>query len=128
MKLILSTSALAAVLGCALACAPVTASAQTNTSVSPSPAPAMDSGMKEKKKADYTEYKGTVTAMDATSLTVKNSKGEMKLMTDSSTMYQVNHKKAAMTDFAVGDKVTGSYMTGDDGNMMAHSVHKKASK
>jgi hypothetical protein len=137
MKLNLICSALVATVGLALASAPLTTSAQMTNS-----APMSSSGTmtgtstpmmsaapsKKEKKGDYTPYMGTISAMDGSSVTVTTKKGDMKLMVDSSTMVQIDHKKAELSSFATGDKVTGSYMTGSDGTMMAHSLRKKSSK
>jgi frataxin-like iron-binding protein CyaY len=119
MKNTFITSALVAVLGLALASVPVTLQAQSTN------APA--STTSSKTKSDYVQYSGTITAMDAKSMTISTSKGSLTLMVDENTKYMVNKKKSAATDFAVGDKVTGSYMKMGDGTMMAHSVHKKQS-
>jgi hypothetical protein len=124
MKNTFIVSALAAVLGLALAGAPVTLHAQTTNAASATPAPSSS-----KTKSDYVKYAGTITAMDAKSMTISTSDGKsMTLMIDENTKFMVNKKKAAASDFAVGDKVTGSYMMAADGTtMMAHSIHKKQS-
>jgi hypothetical protein len=134
MKINLLTPALVAVLGFALASVPVTVHAQTNSTVAPeasapdAAAPSTAPKVKEKKKSDKMAYEGTLSAIDATSATVTTKKGELKLMIDEKTEFKVDKKKATAADFAAGDKVTGSYMTGADGTMMAHSIHKKAAK
>ena len=125
MKLTFITPALVAVLGFALASAPVTVKAQT-TSTAPAAAPAPSKPAKE--KSDLTPYKGTISAIDASSVTVTTKKGDLKLAIDATTKFEVSKKAAAATDFAVGDKVTGSYATGADGSLTAHSLHKKAAK
>ena len=71
-----------------------------------------------------TPYKGTITAVDASGMkvTVKSSKGEeMMMMVNDKTKYKGGK---ALSDFAVGDMVTGSYMK-DDSGMTACSIHKK---
>jgi hypothetical protein len=78
-----------------------------------------------KEKPAYTPYKGAISAIDASSVTVTTKKGDVKLAVDTTTIIEVGKKKAALTDFAVGDKVTGSYATGA---MTAHSLRKKAAK
>ena len=133
MKINLLTPALVAILGIALAGAPVTVQAQT-TNTAPAMAPVDTSTapkVKEKKKGAFTEYKdASITAIDATSVTVTTTKGSMTLAIDATTKFATidGHKKtpAAVTDFAVGDKVSGSYATNPDGTFTAHSVHKKA--
>jgi hypothetical protein len=137
MKMNLLTSALVAILGLALAGVPVTAQAQTPTTAAPAAAPADTSTapkVKEKKaKADKTgkiQYSGSVTAISATSLTVATTKEALTLAIDATTEFKTigaDKKKtaAAVTDFAVGDKVTGSYKKNADGTLTAASVHKK---
>jgi hypothetical protein len=126
MKITFLTPALVAVLGFALAGAPVTVKAQTSTNAT---APAAPSTTSTKTKSAFTPYKGTISAIDATSVTVTTKKGDLKLAIDATTTFEVSKKKAAATDFAVGDKVTGSYATGADGTTLtAHSLHKKAAK
>jgi hypothetical protein len=126
MKMTPLTSAFVAALGIALASAPVTVSAQTSTAApAATTAPAATPAPSSKEKHDYVKYEGTIMAMDATSVTIQTSSGTMTLMVNESTKIQVNHKKAAMTDFKVGDKVTGSYEKMADGTMMAHSLRKK---
>ena len=126
MKITFLTPALVAVLGFALASAPVTVKAQTATNATTPAAPS--TAPKTKEKSEFTEYKGTISAIDATSVTVTTKKGDVKLMVDATTKIEVSKKKAAITDFAVGDKVTGSYATGADGSLTAHSLRKKAAK
>jgi hypothetical protein len=124
MKFTFLTPALVAVLGLALASVPVTLQAQTATNATAPAAPS--TATKTKEKSQYTPYKGSISAMDTTSVTVTTDKGDVKLALDPTTIIQVNKKKAAATDFAVGDKVTGSYTTGADGTLTAHSLRKKA--
>jgi len=130
MKLSIITPALVAVLGFALASAPATVQAQTSTAPAAAPAPAPAAtpapAVAPKTKSAYTTYKGTISAIDATSVTVTTAKGDIKLAIDATTKIEVSHKKAAATAFAVGDKVTGSYTTGADGTLTAHSLRKKA--
>jgi hypothetical protein len=124
MKLpFLLITALAVVLGCAFCATP--ASAQTNTMA----APATTTTTKKAKSA-FTSYpKGsTITSISATSLVLNTSKGALTLTVDASTKFLVDKKKAAVTDFAAGDAVTGSYATNADGTLTAHSLHKKSAK
>jgi hypothetical protein len=127
MKITFLTPALVAVLGLALASIPVTVHAQTATNAT-APAAPSTAPKKEKKKSDKTQYEGTLSALDATSATVTTKKGDVKLVIDEKTEFKVNKKAAKATDFAVGDKVTGSYVTGADGTLTAHSIHKKTAK
>ena len=120
MKLPLLSTALAAVLGLAL-CGTAVNAQTTNApaATTMAPAPAAPSS-----KVTKTPYKGTITAIDATgsSVTVQGAKDTLTLKITSSTKYKGG---AALTDFAVGDKVTGSYTKGDDGTLTAASLHKK---
>ena len=122
MKLTLLTASLAAVL--TLTC--VSAQAQTNaaTSASTTTTSTTTTDAAAMKKVPY---KGTISAVDTTanSVTIKGAKGDMTLMVDSSTKFKGG---AALSDFKVGDAVTGSYMKDASGKMTAHSLHKKMAK
>ncbi len=130
MKHIFTSSALVAVLGFVLAGAPVSvhaqstnaapATASTDTSTPPAATP-----KKKKGKSQFTAYTGTLKALSDTSATVTTSKGDITLAIDATTKFQVAKKAAKASDFAVGDAVTGSYATGADGSLTAHSIHKK---
>ena len=131
--------ALVAIVGLAFVGAPVTAQAQTTTAptTAPTPAPAANAAapsdapkVKEKKKSDKTSYSGSITAISATSLTVATTKDSLTLAIGADTKFMTigaDKKKTPATaaDFAVGDKVTGSYTKAADGTMTAASVHKK---
>jgi len=123
MKINILSSALAAILGFALIGAPVTAKAQATNDASTPSAPAA-----KKAKGDYTQYKGTISAIDASSVTVTTSKGDVKLAIDDKTKFAVDKKASTAADFAKGDEVTGSYKTAADGTLTAHTVHKKTAK
>lgn len=125
MKIITLSSALAAILGLALACAPVTSHAQSTNA--PSATTATGTTTPSKKKSKYTQYAGTLKALSAASATVTTKTGDITLTIDSTTNFHVNKKKAASTDFAVGDSVTGSYAKNADGTLTAHSLNKKKS-
>lgn len=112
MKLTLIVAALAAILGFA----GVPAQAQATA-----PAPAVATKSRETK----TPYKGTITAITATSVSLQGAKGAMTLAITPTTKYKGG--KSA-TDFAVGDVVTGSYTTDASGAMTAYSLHKKKAK
>ncbi len=124
MKNIVLSSALVAVLGFALASAPVTAQAQSTNATSAT-APATAPVKKAKSKSAFTQYKGTLKAISDTSATVTTATGDITLAIDKTTTFKVAKKKAAATDFAVGDAVTGSYATNPDGTFTAHSIHTK---
>jgi len=127
MKTTFLTTALAAFLGLALAGAPITAKAQTtNTPAATAP----EATPKKHKHKDSTSYEGSITAISATSLTVASTKKTLTLAIAPTTKFAtlVGKKKTPATaaDFAVGDKVTGSFSTDATGAMTAASVHKKA--
>ena len=118
--------AFAAILGLAVASAPV--KAQT-TNAAPAAAPAAAKATKTKP----TSYAGSITAISATSLTVQTKKDSLVLAIGADTKFATigaDKKKtpAQASDFAVGDNVTGSYTKGADGSLTANSVHKKAAK
>ena len=129
MKIKFLTPALVAILGLALAGVPVTVQAQTSTNAAPAAAPADTSvapKVKEKKKkSDKTEYSGSITAIDASSITVASTKKTLTLALAPTTKFKKDKAPATAADFAVGDKVTGSYTTDATGAMTAASVHKK---
>jgi hypothetical protein len=123
MKINLLSSALVAIVGLALIGAPLTAPAQTNTPAAAAPA-------KTSKKSAKTEYKGSITAIDATSITVASTQKTLTMAITPATKFALMKKKqklpAKASDFAVGDAVTGSYSTDATGALTANSVHKKA--
>jgi hypothetical protein len=120
MKNTLLTSALVAILGLAFVGAPLTASAQSTNAPAATPTKA--------KKAAKTPYKGSITAIDASSVTVASKEKTLTLTLAATTKYAVDKKPATAADFAVGDAVTGSYMTDATGAMTAASLHKKTAK
>jgi hypothetical protein len=130
MKIQLLTTALVAIVGLAFIGAPVTASAQTATTATAPAAPSTAPKAKEKKKSEYTQFpKGSkLSALDATSATITTAKGDVKLVIDATTGFEVDKKKATAADFAVGDEVTGSYKASADGTNTAHNIRKKTPK
>jgi hypothetical protein len=131
MKITLLTPALVAVLGLALASVPVTVQAQTSTNspaeAAASPSPAKVS-TKKATKTKPTQYAGSITAIDASSVTIANTTKTLTLAIAPTTTFLKDKKPATAADFAVGDKVTGSYTTDAAGTMTAHSLHKKTMK
>jgi hypothetical protein len=128
MKITLLTPALAAILGLALAGAPVTVQAQTSTNTAPAAASAATPAPTTVKKTKPTRYSGLITALDASSVTVTSTKKTLTLAIAPTTTFLKDGKKATLADFAVGDKVTGSYTTDETGVLTAHSLHKKTPK
>ena len=126
MKITLLTPALVAILGLALAGAPVTAQAATSTNSAAASAPAK--ATEKKTKPADTQYKGSLTAIDATSVTVANTEKTLTLAITPKTTFKKDKVVATLADFAVGDKVTGSYTKDATGAMTANSLHKKADK
>ena len=120
MKNTLLISALVAILGFAFAGAPLSAQT-TATTTTASTAPAK----KAKAKSDKTPYKGDITAIDATSVTVANKSTTLTLAIAATTKFEKDKKAATIADFAVGDAVTGSYTKDATGAMTAASLHKK---
>jgi hypothetical protein len=127
MKITLLTPAFAAILGLALVGASITAHAQTSTNAAPA-APVSTSMPPKVKKMTKTPYEGSITAMDASSITVTTTKATLTLAITPKTTFKKDKVKATLADFAVGDKVTGSYTTDATGAMSAASVHKKTPK
>ena len=129
MKITLLTPALAAILGLALAGAPVTAQAQTTTNsttaAAPVPAAAPSPATVKVKKP---RFKGSITSIDATSVTVANTKKTLTLAITPTTNFKKDGDVATLADFAVGDKVSGSYSTDATGAMAANSLNKKTPK
>ena len=126
MKNTLITSALVAILGLAFLGAPITAQAQTTNTPSTT-APSTSTPTKSTKAAK-TPYKGNITAIDASSVTVASSEKTLTLAITPTTKFQVNKAPATLADFAVGDAVTGSYTKDATGAMSAASLHKKKAK
>ncbi len=114
MKYNLLTTALVAILGLAFIGAPV----QAQTTATP---PATS----ESSKTTKTPYKGTITAINATSVTVQAASGPLTLAIAPDTKILKYKKPATVADFAVGDAVTGSYVKDASGALTAHSLHKK---
>ncbi len=119
MKITLLTPALVAILGLALAGAPSTAQAETSTNSTTAPASA------KAAKSAKTQYSGAITAIDATSVTVASKEKTLTLAITPKTTFKKDKAAATLADFAVGDKVTGSYSKDASGAMTANSLHKK---
>jgi len=123
MKLTLPLTALAAVLGLALAGIPVTANAQTTatgtTTASKAAAP---------KK---TAYSGTLSAVDTTGNTITitdKTVAPKTIAITATTKIKKDKKPATLADFKVGDKVTGSFTTDATGALTAASLNTTTAK
>ncbi len=107
-------------------CVPVALHAQTNAvnpiATSPVQNPPMQSSTSSTKMTK-TPYKGTLKSMDAASVVVTTSKGDMTFAIDDKTKVNNDHKMAKLTDLTVGEKVTGSFVKNADGTMTACTVH-----
>ena len=115
MKNTIITTALVAIIGLAFVGAPVTAQAQTTNSTTAT-APA---------KPKKIQYKGSITAIDASSVTVASKEKTLTLAITGKTQFKVDKAGGTLADFAVGDAVTGSYTTDSTGALSAASIHKK---
>ncbi len=132
MKINLLTPALVAFLGLALAGATSTAQAQSSTNAPATNAPTAVttmpmSGPAKVMASKSTRYSGTITAIDATSVTIANTQKTLTLAITPQTKFKKNKIVATLADFAVGDKVSGSYFTDATGAMTAKSIYKKTS-
>jgi hypothetical protein len=122
MKITTSTSALATIVCFALAVSAVAIQAQTTDTATSTTA---TTTAPAKPKATTTEYAGILSAIDpgGTSITVTGTKRTLVLAVTAKTKY---HKDTpALSDFAVGDHVTGSYTKDASGALTAYSIHKK---
>jgi hypothetical protein len=119
MKLTLLSSAFVAAL--CLTVAPITAHAQAAAAPAAT-TPAAAAPAKAAKSSQ--QFGGKVVAVDASASTieVKSKKHDLKLTVDASTKYK---NATALSDFAVGDKVSGSYAK--DSNTVC-LLTKKAAK
>ena len=86
-----------------------------------------DSAPAASKSTKKIPYKGTISAIDtpATTVTIKSTKGDMVMAVTPATKFKGGK---ALSDFAVGDAVTGSYTKDDTGSLTAASLHKKKVK
>lgn len=107
--------ALFALITAAVVAMPALVSAQTNSASSSETKP---------KHGDYIAYQGKIAALDSSSITVTTKTGDLKLNVTAETKILKSGIKAKLTDFAVGDKVTGSYKKDASGNLNANSIHE----
>jgi hypothetical protein len=120
MKSSLLKLALAAI----VVCAPVALHAQTDTTnpiaTTPVKNPEASTASTKMKK---TAYSGTVKSIDASSVVVTTSKGDMTFAISPATKVKVDKKTAPLASVVTGEKVTGSFMKDADGTMTAASIH-----
>lgn len=90
----------------------------------PATPPAAETKPARPKNADATPYHGKVTAVnaDGKTITVGETKGELKLNVTAETKISKDGKLAKLNEIAVGDMVRGSYKKDADGNMNAVSL------
>jgi hypothetical protein len=71
---------------------------------------------------------GSITAIDATSVTVTTTQKTLLLEITPKTKFKKDKAVAGIGDFAVGDLVTGSYSVDPTGALTANTLHKKTPK
>ncbi len=129
MKINLITPALLALLGLALASAPAQAqTTPTATTSTTAIAPAASPAPAKAPKSAKIPYKGSITALDATSVTVTTTQKTLLLEITPKTKFKKDKAVAGIGDFAVGDLVTGSYSVDPTGALTANTLHKKTPK
>ncbi len=117
MKIKLPITALAALLGFALASAPLALTAQTTTTATTNPSPA------KPEKAKASKFSGTLTAIDAASFTITDKTlAPRTFAIAATTKLKKDGKTATTADFKVGDKVGGSYTTDASGTLTATTL------
>jgi hypothetical protein len=138
MKITLPITALAAVLGLALAGAPVTVQAQTSTTAPATTAPATTAPATTAAapatapaKAKPTRFGGILTAVDTTGNTITitdKTKAARTFSIAPTTKITKDKKPATLADFTVGEKVGGSYSTDATGAMTATTLNTNTMK
>ncbi len=114
--------ALFTIMAAALIAVPANTQAQTTNSTTPAaPATTAEAPVKH-KKTDATEYHGKVAAIDTAGSTI--TVGEHKITVATTTKISKDGKKATLADFAVGDKVSGSYKKDAAGDLIANSLRE----
>lgn len=122
MKPIRSTIPLLALLALSLSSTPLTLFAQTAAVPADIPvaAPVSD------KKGGPVEYEGNITSINlaTNTVTVASTTKLMVLSITSSTKLRKNKVKVKLTDFGLGDMVSGSYSKDSSGKLTAYSLRK----
>ncbi len=128
----MKSSLLKLALAALVICAPVALHAQTDTTnpiaTSPVKSPDTATSSTASTKTSKIPYKGTVKSIDASSIVVTTSKGDLTFAISDMTKVKVDKKKAAVTSVTAGEKVTGSYVKNADGTMTAASIHATSAK
>jgi hypothetical protein len=94
---------------------PVRVSAQAQEPAPASPAPTAPS------KPKAIPFKGKLVAIDKSAMTITVTKRTFSITSE--TKLFKDGKPATLADGVVGDRVTGSYLKGDDGKLTAKSVY-----
>jgi hypothetical protein len=126
MKLTLPSQALAAILGLALAGAPLTTHAQTTSTTTSTTSMTSTTSTPTAPKPKMT--RGLVTAVDAagSTISVENKTDGTRTFSIASTIKITKDKKpATLADFAVGDKVYITYTTDASGTLTATKLSGK---
>jgi hypothetical protein len=122
MKITLLTPALAAILGLALASAPLPIHAQNDTT---------STNSTDSKAGAPARAMGTLSAVDTTAntISVENKTDGTRTFSIASTATITKDKKpATLADFAVGDKVFVAYTTDASGTLTATKLSTKTAK
>jgi Cu/Ag efflux protein CusF len=80
------------------------------------------------ESSKHMNYHGTIMAIDmsANTVTIKTDEGTMTMSFNAGTRFRGGTK--SLSDLKVGDAISGTYMMGDSGKMMAISVKPYRSK
>src|SRR5271154_4992357 len=106
---------LAGILAALILGVPVRVSAQAQEPAPASPAPAAP------VKPKAIPFHGKLAAVDKTAMTI--TVGTRTFMISSKTKLFKDDKPATLADGVVGERVTGSYIKGEDGKLTAKSVY-----
>jgi hypothetical protein len=107
---------LAGLLTTAIVFAPAAGVAQDK----PKTPPAANAGTKPAPGPRANPFRGTVTAVDKTAMTV--TVGERVFHITSETNITRNNQPATVADLNIGDNITGNYLKAEDGKLMAKTV------
>jgi outer membrane lipoprotein SlyB len=99
----------------------VTGCASTQTADTSTPAA-------DNESSKHTPYQGTIMAIDisANTVTVQTASGTMTMTINADTKFRGGSK--TLSDYKVGDQVSGMFMEDDSGKMMAVSIRPYNSK
>jgi hypothetical protein len=80
------------------------------------------------ESSKHTPYQGTIMAIDmsANTITIQTDQGTMTMTVNESTKFRGG--SSSLSDFKVGDKISGMFMMDDSGKMMAVSIRPYSSK